>query len=207
MCFKVEHIAFPDSLNYLPFPLRTLTDAFWLPFSQSWYPPYFNTYENLNYIGAMPDIVLRCWRYVAFGARRVPWLVRGEKGTTFNNRLVFEAYCQDEVTVLRQACQILRRNFIEIGNIQVFVEAITIALACKKVLRKRFLKPDTIGLIPAGRYTNNSPQNKKALMWLAYREPTDACSMLHGRNGREYGLSELPHMKVDGYCEQTRTVY
>ena len=44
---------------------------------------------------------------------------------------------------------------MKIGNIEVFLEAITIAFACNKVLRKRFLKPDTIGLIPTGGYIGN----------------------------------------------------
>jgi hypothetical protein len=44
---------------------------------------------------------------------------------------------------------------MEIGNIEVFLEAVTIASACNKVLRKKFLKPDTIALIPAGGYTAN----------------------------------------------------
>ena len=64
--------------------------------------------------------------------------------------MILEQYCQDDVTVLRQACQIFRREFIEIGNIEVFLESFTIASACNKVLRKRFLKPDTIGLLLAG---------------------------------------------------------
>jgi hypothetical protein len=39
---------------------------------------------------------------------------------------------------------------MEIGNIEVFLEALKIASACNKVLRKKFLKPETIGLIPPG---------------------------------------------------------
>jgi hypothetical protein len=89
----------------------------------------------------------------------------------------------------------------------VFLEAITLASACNKVFQKQFLKPDTIGLIPTGGYTNSSPQSKKALMWLAYREQIDGRTIQHGRNGRECRLSELPHLKVDGYCAETRTVY
>jgi len=76
---------------------------------------------------------------------------------------VFEQYCQDDVTVLREACQIFRRDFIEIGNVDVFLESCTIASACNKVLRKRFLKPETIGLIPAGRYSCNRNYSKKAV--------------------------------------------
>jgi hypothetical protein len=48
---------------------------------------------------------------------------------------MLEEYCLDDVTVLRQACQIFRKDFMEIGNIDVFLEAVTIASACNKVLR------------------------------------------------------------------------
>ena len=30
---------------------------------------------------------------------------------------------------------------------------------------------------------------------------------MHGRNGREYRLPELPCLSVDGFCEETKTVY
>jgi len=82
----------------------------------------------------------------------------------FDNRRVLEAYHQDDVIVLRQACQVFRQEYMQIGNIEVLVEAITIASACNKVLRKRFLKPHTIGLIPKAGYTWNINYSKKALM-------------------------------------------
>jgi hypothetical protein len=61
-----------------------------------------------------------------------------QKDKVFDNKRMLEQYCQDDVTVLRQECQIFRRECIEIENIKVFLEAITIASACNKVLRKRF---------------------------------------------------------------------
>jgi len=63
-----------------------------------------------------------------------------EKVKVFDNRHMLEQYCQDEVTVLRQACRVFRREFLAIGNIEVFFEALTIASACNKVLRKKNLK-------------------------------------------------------------------
>jgi hypothetical protein len=108
---------------------------------------------------------------------------------------------------LRQACQVFRKEFTQIGNIEVFLEAITKASACNKVLRKRFLKPNTIGLIPTGGYSGNVKYRKKALMWLVYREKTDGCKTLHGRNGGEYRLPELPHLSVDVFCRETGKVY
>ena len=77
-----------------------------------------------------------------------------------------ETYSEDDVTVLRQACRVFRREFIQIGNIELFLEAFTIASACNKLLRKGFLKPDTIGLIPTDGYSGNSKYSKKAVMWL-----------------------------------------
>jgi hypothetical protein len=73
-----------------------------------------------------------------------------QKDKVFDCRHVLEQYCQDDVTVLRQACRIFRRDFMEIGNIDVFLESVSIASACNKVLRKKYFKPETIGLIPLG---------------------------------------------------------
>ena len=37
-----------------------------------------------------------------------------QKFKVFDNRKVLEQYCQDDVTVLRQACRVFRREFLEI---------------------------------------------------------------------------------------------
>jgi G:T-mismatch repair DNA endonuclease (very short patch repair protein) len=44
-------------------------------------------------------------------------------------------------------------------------------------------------------------------MWLVYRKRTDGCRIMHGRNGREYRLSELSQLSVDGFCMEAKTVY
>ena len=88
-----------------------------------------------------------------------------------------------------------------------FLESVIIASACNKERRKRFLKPNTIGLIPAGGYRGNDNCSNKAIMWLVYREQTDGCTMRHARNGREYRHPEFLRLSVDGFCAETRTVY
>jgi len=117
-------------------------------------PHYFNTEENLNYVGPIPDISY----YGVYEMRedeRKEFLVwyESQRSETFDNRHVLESYSQDDVTVLRQVCRVFRREFMQIGHIDVFVESISIASAYNKFLRKRFLKPDTIGLIPMGGYS------------------------------------------------------
>jgi hypothetical protein len=93
-----------------------------------------------------------------------------------------------------------------IRKFDVFLESVTIASACNKVLRKHFLKPCMIGLIPSGGYTCNVKYSNKAIVWLVYREQTDGCTIRHARNGREYRPPELPLLSVDGFCAETRTV-
>ena len=129
-----------------------------------------------------------------------------QRPVLFDSNRVLDVYFQDDVTVLRQACQVFRREFLQVGNIEVFQEAVTIASACNKVLRKHILKKDTIGFIPTGGYSGNVNYNQKALMWLVYREQLDGYRIMHGRNVREYGMPELPRLSVDGFCEETNNV-
>jgi len=35
----------------------------------------------------------------------------------------------------------------------------------------------------------------------------DGVKIMHGSNGREFKVPELPHFSVDGYCPETRTIY
>ena len=130
-----------------------------------------------------------------------------QKSEIFDNRRFLESFCRDDVPVVRQACRVFRREFMHTGNIDVFIESITIASACYKVLRKRFLQPDTIGLMHTGGYTCNNNYNKKALMWLLHTEQIDVVKIMHCRNRREYRLPDLSRFCGEGYCPEARAVY
>jgi hypothetical protein len=45
-----------------------------------------------------------------------------QNSSVFDNKRVLEQYCQDDVTVLRQACQAFRRALKETGHRDVFQE-------------------------------------------------------------------------------------
>jgi len=93
------------------------------------------------------------------------------KSLMFDNKQVLVAYCQDYVSGLRQ---LFRREFIHKRNIDVFLESITIASASKTLLRKRFLKTDTVGLIRTGGYTwNNRFSKKPSYGWCIGKRQTD----------------------------------
>ena len=96
---------------------------------------------------------------------------------------------------------------MEIANIEVFLKSFTIASPCNQVVRKRFLKPDTLGLVPDGGYSCNNYYSKKALMWLLHMEQTDGYRIMHARNGRKYRPTEHPKYSVDEYCPETKTIY
>ena len=135
------------------------------------------------------------------------WYETVVKKEEFDKRRMLECYCQAHVTVLREACRTFRKHFLQIGNLEVFLESMKIASACNIVFRKNFLQPDRIGVIPVGGYTDNRRQRKKAIAWLLLQEKGTGKMILHGRNGKERRLPELPNLHADGLCEETRTVF
>jgi len=56
MSMRMEHLVFLDSVSFLPCAMRKLPEAFGLEATKSRYSQYFNTEENLDYVGPMPDI-------------------------------------------------------------------------------------------------------------------------------------------------------
>jgi len=80
-------------------------------------PHYFKTEENHGYVGSMPDIYYGVDE--TSGAERKKFLAwyKRHKFEPFDNRRVLDAYCKDDVTVLRQTCRFFEREFLQIGNI------------------------------------------------------------------------------------------
>jgi G:T-mismatch repair DNA endonuclease (very short patch repair protein) len=142
---------------------------------------------------------------VAERAEFLEWY-EGQKSELFYNKRVLESYCQDDVTVLRGASQVFRREFLAIGYIEVFLESVTIASARNSVeipvFEARFHRTNS-----HRGYAGNVKYSKKTLMWLVNRAQTDGCKILFGGNGREYRLPDVPNLSSDGFCVETGTVY
>jgi len=163
--------------------------------------------ENLNYLGPIP-------KNSYYGANEMKeeekkeFLVRYEnqRSKPFDNKRVLVNLLPRGRHPIKAGLSGFRREFMQIDHIDVFVEAITIASDFNKVLRKRFLMPETIGLFPTGVYTSNNMYRKKAMIWLMHTEKTDDVTIKHGRNGREYSLPELPNFIVDDYCSKTNKI-
>jgi hypothetical protein len=123
----------------------------------------------MNYVGPAPDVSY----YGVYEMREAErkefpsWYETIAKTEVFENRRILESYCQVDVTVLRGACRTFRKQFLQIGNVEVFLESMTIASACNTDFRKKkCLQPDRIGLILLGGYTDHRKQIKKAIAWL-----------------------------------------
>ena len=90
MCMKLEHLFFLDNVSF-PCPLRKLPEAFGLNASKSWYRHYFNTEENLDYVGPIPE-VYGVNEMSEVEKREFPARYECQKEAAFENRRVLEAY-------------------------------------------------------------------------------------------------------------------
>jgi hypothetical protein len=139
MCLKVENVTWLDSLNYLAMRLRNLPEAFGLSVQKSLYPHLFNTAEHMKYVGPAPDVSYYGVDKMREAERKefLSWYETVAKTEVFDNRRILENYCQADVAVFREVCQTFRKHFLEIGNVEVFLESMTIASACNKDFRKK----------------------------------------------------------------------
>ena len=111
MCMKMQHLVFLDSVSFLPCALRKLAEAFGLSAAKSQYPHYFNTVENLKYVGPIPCISYYGVNEMREEERREFLIWYGsQRSETFDNRYDLETYCEDDITVLSQACRVVGAN-------------------------------------------------------------------------------------------------
>jgi len=75
------------------------------------YPHNFNTEENLDYTGPIPDVSYYGVNEMGEGERNefLAWY-ESQKESIYDNRQALESYCQDDVIVLRQACRVFRNE-------------------------------------------------------------------------------------------------
>ena len=121
----VEIFHFLDSLHYLPMSLKSMPKSFDLTCKKRYYPYFFNTASNRNYVGPYPDPEF-------YGADSMPTDERTQfmqwyeeqKGKLFSNKDELLAYCMDDVNVLGQAWCAFRNLFLKFVKMDPFREAI-----------------------------------------------------------------------------------
>ena len=211
--FAVE-IKFIDSLNFIPMPLAKFPKTFGLDeLCKGYFPHYFNKDENQEYVGPLP-----CQE--DYGVNGMKPEAR-EKFLTWHqeqveNNYVFDfqkeilAYCRSDVDIMAESCKLYREMFMHVTDtthddtgLDPFDKCITIAAYCMEVYRTKFLRKDTIALFPQHEELKRK-QSHEALQWLSYTADKEGIHIQHHRNG---GEKRVGRYSLDGYCEETHTVY
>jgi hypothetical protein len=155
-------LRFIDSLNYIQLLLSQFPEAFNIAGCKGYFPHYFNTTGNENYVGDIPDVgfygadLMKPREREAF----LNWhREQRSAGYIFDMRHEILEYCREDVNILRQSCLKFRDCFLKTNNVDPFLECITIASACNLVFRRNFLKPETIGIVPQNGYRLSDKQS------------------------------------------------
>ncbi|KAF4517302.1 hypothetical protein B566_EDAN008636 [Ephemera danica] len=204
LCLEVNKLKFIDSLHYFPMALKQLPATFDMPsdVNKGYFPHFFNTVQNQNYVGYIPDA-----RY--YGAedmtakdhdKFMEWHAqRVQEDYLFNFREELVKYCKQDVHILTLACRKFKDMMIEVGNVNPFKECITLASCASLIFRRNFLKNNVVGIIPANGYRFADNQSQIAIKWLLSEERRSNIVIRHA--GREKEVRLPAGQLVDGYYE------
>ncbi|XP_039313511.1 uncharacterized protein LOC120359579 [Solenopsis invicta] len=165
----VGHTKFIDSVNYMPMRLSELPKAFGL--------------KDTANKGTFPHLFNTVENQTYVGLLPEQEIIR---------------YCRNDIDILRRACVVFQKIFLERGGVCPFEECTTITSTCMKVFRKNFLREREIGIIPPGGYRNVDRQSRKTLQWLVWMERELGHPIIHAGRGRERLIAGS---RVDDYYE------
>ena len=201
------NIKFIDSINFIPMALAKFPKTFGQDeLCKGYFPHMFNKDENQNYVGPIPCHNDYGVNFMKPGEREA-FMAWHDEQVANNYRYDFRQeiikYCRSDVDILRKCCLLYREMFRKETGIDPFNKALTIASYCQEVYRTNFLKKDTIAVF------NNDRQMKikqsiVAVKWLSYISEKEDLYIQHVRNGGEKRVGDY---SLDGYCEETNTVY
>ncbi|KAG8222742.1 hypothetical protein J437_LFUL008140 [Ladona fulva] len=151
LSISYDGLRFVDSLNFLLMALSKLPSALGLGESpgKGYFPHFFNRRENADYRGPLPTAEMYGIDSISSKEREDFLTWHGEMSKT---HILDMKTCGQDVRILSSACLRFREIFLASTGVDPFREAVAVASACMRVFRMRFLKPDTIAIIPPGGY-------------------------------------------------------
>lgn len=198
-------IIFIDSFAFLQMPLCKFPKAFGLKeLKKGYYPHLFNTSDNWNYIGEIPSKEMFLTENFSASEKEQfnKWYEELKSSNyIYNNQNELIEYCKQDVELLRQGCVKFMTDFIELLDVNPFLEAFTLAQACLIVYRKWFMKPKTLGIVPADNYHSRQNRSFIADKWLIYENGLRDGKIKYEQVLQPSGIS------VDGFDEERNTVY
>ena len=196
-----------DSLNFIGSPLSAFPQTFGLDeLKKGYFPHWANTDVFQNYVGPYldakyykPEIMSKEGRaqfYAWYNER-----VKNRDVFNFHHEMI--SYCRSDVDILRRGCGVFRDIFKSQGGLDPFLEAATIADACNKVWRSKFMPSRQIGIV-SSRDPARRRFSLKALRWLQSVAHVEQITIRHAKNGGEH---QIGNYSVDGFDFQSNTVY
>jgi len=206
LSFQALGVKFIDSLSFLPMPLSKFPKTFNIDeLKKGYFPHLFNTEENQNYEGGIPDKHFFDPDSMTDEGRAefLKWYeLQKDKTYVFRDELV--SYCKSDVNILRRSCSQFASLFEQKTDVNPFKDSVTIASACSRVYRQNFMKTDSIAVLPPYGYDSNGKHSGIAVKWLEWIIKENNVNISHARNG---GEKSIGNFKVDGLDEQNKTVY
>ncbi|KAL9960246.1 hypothetical protein ACROYT_G033681 [Oculina patagonica] len=207
----IPNITFKDSMCFLQMSLATFPKAFGLTEQKKgFFPHFFNTQENQNYVGSMParDYYDPEGMSTARKAEFDKWYEeRVAENYEFHFRNELVDYCRSDVELLHEGCKVFRAEFQAIAGFDPMDQCLTIASACNRFYRTKCMQEQTLASEPVrGWQGKGKPHSHVSLEWLLYQDTQTQGTIRHARNGGERALWIGGRLiNVDGY--EDRTVY
>ena len=202
-------IRFIDSLNFLQMPLKSFPKTFGMSeLKKGYFPHYFNKECNKDYVGTIPSKKHYGYNQMKKDERTkfLKWYEeRVRENYVFDFKKEILEYCRSDVDILRRGIMKLREDFIQLENIDP-LRYITIASVCMTIYRSNYMPKETITIVPE--YVKTDNFSKMSIIWLNYMSKAKGLNIQHALNGGEKKLTiDDKTYKVDGFCEETNTVY
>uniref|UniRef100_A0A914VZL6 DNA-directed DNA polymerase n=1 Tax=Plectus sambesii TaxID=2011161 RepID=A0A914VZL6_9BILA len=200
LCLKACSVEVKCSYNFLQMPLSALPKAFGLKeLKKGYFPHLFNTPENENYTGPLPDKKYYQPDYMKPKAREefLKWYdQQTEADYIFNFQTEFQAYCNSDMTILREALMKFRDDFIEQTAVDPLLYPVTLPSACSRVYRQNDMPEDTIAIIPEGGYQKGEKQSIVALKWLWWMAEKEDYQIQDNLHGGEKRIDGTPYRQL-----------
>lgn len=152
---KIKHmvicgVRFLDSLSFLMMPLSSFPKTFGLTeLAKGYFPHLFNTRENQNYRGCLPDEKYFMPHSMSPGALKKfrEWYSQeASKEEEYDFRTEIIKYCVSDVDILRRGCMRFAGLFYNVTEVHPF-SYVTIASACLAVYRSKFITEGDIKVL------------------------------------------------------------
>lgn len=142
MSIKELGIRFIDSLSFLTMPLKAFPKTFGqTELKKGYFPHWFNTLENRNYVGVMPSVEMfkpERMDKKSYGEFMKWYKEKIDTNYVWDEEKEMREYCISDVDILRKCCIQFRDIYLDVANIDPF-SYLTIASVCMAIYKYYYI--------------------------------------------------------------------